>query len=308
MRIWTKLPKSPPAKGAAVTIGAFDGIHVGHRRILDEVVLLARGLGVAGVVVTFDPHPMSILQPEEPPCLLTSMEEKISLIRESGVDNLVILRFSPKLARQSAEAFAKKVLLKRLSMRRLVIGYDFRFGRDRQGDALYLESLGEAAGFGVDIVPPVSFLGHPVSSTRIRTAIVRGDVRSAARMLGRPYSVGGSVVRGDGRGAALAYPTANLEMDEPGKILPAKGVYAVTARVGGRQIPGVLYIGTKPTFGGQAETVEVHMMGLERNLYGRRVEVSFVERLRDEIRFRNDQGLKQAIRRDVARAQRVLSI
>jgi riboflavin kinase/FMN adenylyltransferase len=295
-------------KPAVVTIGAFDGIHIGHRRILDEVVLLARGLGVRGVVLTFDPHPMSVLQPIEAPCLLTPFKEKAGLIGETGVDDLVLLRFSPKLASQSAEWFVKNILLKKLNMRRLVIGYDFRFGRDRQGDALYLESLGEAAGFGVDIVPPVNFRDHPVSSTRVRTALLRGDVNSAARMLGRMYSFTGWVVRGEGRGVVLRYPTANLDLRDTQKMLPAKGVYAVSARLGERKTPGALYIGTKPTFAGQARTVEVHMLGLEGNLYGKRVEVSFVERLRDEVRFEDGAHLSKAIRRDVARAKRILSI
>jgi riboflavin kinase/FMN adenylyltransferase len=291
-----------------VTIGAFDGIHIGHRRILDEVVMLAKGLGVRGVVVTFDPHPLAVLQPDEAPSILTSPDEKRQLIEETGMDDLVLLRFSPKLACQSAEWFVKNTLLKKLNMRRLVIGYDFRFGRDRQGDALYLESLGEAEGFGVDTVPPVNFRDHPVSSTRVRTALVRGDVESAARMLGRQYSFKGSVIRGEGRGAGLSYPTANIDPGDPNKILPAKGVYAVTTRVGGTDRPAVLYIGTKPTFSGRSSTIEAHIMGMEGNLYGKSIEVAFAGRLRDEIRFENDADLRKAIAGDVSRAKGLLSI
>jgi riboflavin kinase/FMN adenylyltransferase len=270
--------------------------------------MLARGLGVRGVVVTFDPHPIAVLQPEEAPCLLTLLDEKRGLIEETGIDDLVLMKFSPKLASRSAEWFVKNLLLKKLNMRRLVIGYDFRFGRDRQGDALYLESLGEAEGFGVDTVPPVNFQDHPVSSTRVRTALVRGDVESAARMLGRLYTISGAVVKGEGRGAGLSYPTANIDLGDLTKILPAKGVYAVTARMGLKQRPAVLYIGTKPTFGGRSTTVEVHIPGIRGNQYGRLVEVAFVERLRDEIRFENDADLTRAIAEDISKAKGLLAI
>jgi len=290
-----------------VTIGAFDGIHIGHRKILGEVVLLAHGLRVRGAVVTFDPHPMSVIQPGESPCLLTTTGEKAGLIRELGLDELAVMRFSPKLAERTAEWFVKNVLLARLNMRRLVIGYDFRFGRGREGDASYLRSLGEKYGFGVDIVPPVRYLRHPVSSTRVRTALVRGDVKSAARMLGRPYSLAGLVSRGEGRGRKLTYPTANLEIEEARKVLPSRGIYAVRVGLGSRLAPGALYIGTKPTFGGRTESVEVHILGRKGNLYGRRLEVSFVQRLRDDAEFRDEAALKKAIARDIARARKILS-
>jgi riboflavin kinase/FMN adenylyltransferase len=292
---------------SAVTIGAFDGIHIGHLKILGEVVLLARGLGIRGVVLTFEPHPISVIQPHEAPCLLTSTEEKIGLIKEAGIDEAVILRFNPKLAQQSAEWFVENVLLSRLGMTRLVIGYDFRFGRGREGDASYLESLGEESGFGVDIVPPVRYLSHPVSSTRVRTALLRGDVKAAGKMLGRPYSFTGVVTKGEGRGKTLAYPTANLEMTDPKKMLPSRGIYAARVQVGPGEFPGALYIGTKPTYGGRAESIEVHIMGIDRNLYGSRLKVSLVERMRDDIRFKNDAALRRAIDRDVSRAKKILS-
>ncbi len=290
-----------------VTIGAFDGIHMGHRKILGEVVLLARGLGVRGAVVTFDPHPMSVIQPGESPCLLTTTAEKAGLIRDVGLDELAVMRFSPKLAERTAEWFVKNVLLARLNMRRLVIGYDFRFGRGREGDASYLKSLGEKHGFGVDIVPPVRYLGHPVSSTRVRTALVRGDVKSVARMLGRPYSVKGVVSRGEGRGRKLTYPTANLEIEGVRKMLPSQGIYAARVHLGSQVEPGAFYIGTKPTFGGRTESVEVHIIGWKGSLYGRRLEVSFVQRLRDDAEFGGEGALKKAIARDIARARKILS-
>jgi riboflavin kinase/FMN adenylyltransferase len=292
---------------SAVTVGSFDGVHLGHRRILDEIVLLAKGLGVTGVVVTFDPHPMAVLHSKQAPCLLTTTQEKVELIDEIGVDQIVILRFTAKIARKSAEWFVRNLLLERLNMRRLVIGYDFKFGKGREGDAAYLEGLGEDLGFGVDIVPPVSYRGHPISSTRVRTALVRGDISSAAKMMGRPYALTGVVVKGEGRGRILDFPTANLKVAEPRKMLPADGVYAVMVRMGRDRWPGALYVGTKPTFGGAVRGAEVHIMGSVGDLYGRKARVSFAARIRDDARFDDEGTLRRAIGRDIARARRILS-
>ena len=307
MRVIREVTSIRCRKDSVVTIGSFDGIHLGHRKILKEVVLLAGGLAATGVVVTFEPHPMAVLHPKEAPCLLTTTSEKVGLIREIGVGKAVIVRFTPKLAARSAEWFVRDLLIDRLSMRRLVIGYDFRFGVEREGDAPYLERLGERLGFGVDIVPPVNYLNHPVSSTRVRTALIRGDVESAARMLGRLYGLAGKVVRGDGRGRMLEFPTANLEIGDSAKIVPANGVYAVWAELGRRSVPAALYIGTRPTFGGGRRSVEVHIPDLRGALYGRRVRVAFVKKIRDDAVFPGPEALTDAIREDVAKATRLLS-
>lgn len=307
MRVIKDISRIRARKESVVTIGSFDGIHLGHRKILKEVVLLARGLSVTGLVVTFDPHPMAILHPKEAPCLLTTASEKGSLIRDVGVGKVIIVQFTPKLAKRSAEWFVRDLLIERLNMRRLVIGYDFRFGVGREGDAPYLERLGEKLGFGVDIVPPVNYLSHPVSSTRVRTALVRGDVVAAASMLGRPYRFAGRVVRGEGRGRMLEFPTANLEIGDSAKVLPADGVYAVRVDMGRKQAPGALYIGTKPTFGGKVRGVEVHIMDVKGTLYGRKVGVAFIKRIRDDAAFPGPEALRDAIGKDVARAMRLLS-
>ena len=290
-----------------VTIGVFDGVHLGHRRILDEVGLLATGIGARSVVLTFHPHPATVFRPDEAPQMLTTLEERLELLRTAGIDETVVLRFTAALARQRAEWFTQRVLVDRIGMSRLVIGYDFRFGRGREGNAGYLESLGEKMGFGVDIVPPVTWAGHPISSTRARTALARGDVRAAARVLGRPYSLSGRVVRGEGRGRRLAYPTANLAVARSGKILPRAGIYAVRAKTGGIIYPGALYIGSKPTYGGGATSVEVYLVGRRAGLYGRKVEVLLVDRLRDEQAFRDDLALKRAIAGDVKRVRRLIA-
>jgi riboflavin kinase/FMN adenylyltransferase len=192
-------------------------------------------------------------------------------------------------------------------MRRLVIGYDFRFGVSREGDAPYLERLGEKLGFGVDIVPPVNYLDHPVSSTRVRTALVRGDVEAAASMLGRPYRFMGKVVRGRGIGRTLDFPTANLRMVEPEKALPANGVYAVRLDLTGVEAAGALYIGPRHTFGDGSDSIEVYLMGFKGNLYGRKMDVSLMGRIRGDAKFTGPAELQAAIRRDVARAKSLLS-
>jgi riboflavin kinase/FMN adenylyltransferase len=292
---------------SVVTVGSFDGVHLGHRRILSEVAMLARGLSVVGVAVTFDPHPMAVLHPEEAPCLLTTAAERVGLMRETGVREAVVLRFTAKLAARPAEWFVRTILLERLSMRRLVIGYDFRFGVSREGDAPYLEHMGERLGFGVDIVPPVNYLDHPVSSTRVRTALVRGDVEAAASMLGRPYRFTGKVVKGKGIGRTLDFPTANLKMVEPEKTLPANGVYAVRVGVDKAEAAGALYIGPRPTFGGRTNSIEVHLIGFEGSLYGRRVRVSLLKRIRGDVAFAGPGDLREAIREDVGRVKSLLS-
>jgi riboflavin kinase/FMN adenylyltransferase len=297
--------RAGPGK-AVVTIGAFDGIHLGHRRILDEVVLVARGIGARAAVVTFDPHPAMVFRPDEPPMMLATLEERLALIAGAGIDETVVLEFTRGLARRRADWFTRRILVERLSLARLVIGYDFRLGREREGDAAYLEVLGEEIGFGVDIVPPVKWAGHPISSTRVRTALARGDVKVAARMLGRPYGLRGKVVRGEGRGRRLEYPTANLAVDDSRKMLPRPGIYAARVALGRTVCGGALYVGTKPTYGGGPVTVEVYLIGARANLYGRKLDVTFVDRLRDERNFKSDGALKRAIASDVRRAIRVL--
>lgn len=307
MKVTREISKIRGHEASVVTVGSFDGVHLGHRRILAEVVMLAQGLSVAGVAVTFDPHPMATLHPEEAPCLLTGTRERVELMRESGLYEVVVVDFTAGFAGRSAEWFVKNVLLKRLNMRRLVIGYDFRFGASREGDAPYLERLGEELGFGVDIIPPVNYLDHPVSSTRVRTALVRGDVESAASMLGRPHMFTGKVVRGQGIGRKLDFPTANLEPLDPNRALPANGVYAVRVEVGSALTAGALYIGPRPTFRGKVNSIEVHLVGFEGSLYGKRMRVHFVGRIRGDRVFASPAALSKAIRRDVEAANRLIS-
>lgn len=288
-----------------VTVGSFDGMHLGHQKILSEVLMLSRSLKLRSVVVTFDPHPLSVVQGNQIPKLLTTLDEKIDLLRASGIDIVVVIKFTSKLASREADWFTKRVLVTKLKMRRLVIGYDFRFGKERKGDVTCLESLGTELGFGVDIIPPVTYAGFPISSTRIRTSIVRGDMESAAQMLGRPYWFSGKVIKGEGRGRLLEFPTANLSIQGANKIIPPSGVYAAKVRTGKTKIPGALYIGRRPTFGGNHPSVEIHLIGHHGVLYGKRLTVEVISRLRDEMVFKKIEDLKRTIARDVNKVLRI---
>ncbi|MGQ9602840.1 MAG: bifunctional riboflavin kinase/FAD synthetase [bacterium] len=291
-------------KPTVVTVGSFDGVHLGHQKILSELVMLARSLNLKSVVVTFDPHPLSVLQGNQAAYLLTSTDEKIDLLRSSCVEIAIVIKFTAKFANREADWFIKKVLMQRLNMKRLVIGYDFRFGKGRKGDVTCLEFLGAELGFGVDIIPPVTYVGFPISSTRIRTAILRGDMESAAKMLGRLYSFSGKVVKGEGRGTLLNFPTANLEVEGKNKMLPPAGVYSAIVTVGGKRLRGALYIGGKPTFASDSIGVEVHLPGFHGSLYGKRLVVEVISKIRNEIAFRRIEDLKDAIAKDVERILR----
>jgi riboflavin kinase / FMN adenylyltransferase len=220
-------PLPQDGRGAVVTVGTFDGVHRGHLAVLAELRRQAAGTGRRSVLVTFHPHPLRIVRPDAAPSLLTTPDEKKEILAETGIDYAVFLAFTPALSRFSPRRFVEEVLVRRLGLAHLVIGYDHGFGRGRSGDVNTLREIGAEIGFRVDVVDAVPLDGEPVSSSRIRKALIAGDVRAAAAALGRPYSLRGTVVRGDGRGRQLGFPTANLRVNDPDKLLPFEGVYAV---------------------------------------------------------------------------------
>jgi len=298
----------PQDRGAVVTVGTFDGVHRGHWTVLQEIRDRAAATGRRSVLVTFDPHPLRIVRPEIAPALLTTPIEKKEILAESGLDYAVFLKFTPELQRYSPERFVEEILWRGVGAEELVIGYDHGFGRDRSGDVDTLRAVGDRLGFAVDVVGPVLADEEPISSTRLRTAVAEGRVDVAARGLGRPYSVQGVVVRGDGRGARLGFPTANLTGFGTDKLLPASGVYAVRAwsrRHG--DFLGALHLGPRPTFPGAAPSVEVHLLDAEPDLYGERLRVDFVERIRGVESFPSVDDLVAQMERDVASAREILS-
>ncbi len=295
----------PPA--SVVTVGTFDGVHLGHLAVLDEVRREARRRDARSVVVTFEPHPLRVVRPQDAPRLLTTPVEKLSLLRAAGVDHVGTLRFTPELAGFSPRRFVAEVLIERFGMVRLVMGHDHGLGRGRSGNVDALREIGRELGFGLDVVPALVIDDAPISSTRIRQALDRGDVGFAARGLGRPYSIRGRVVRGAGRGRELGIPTANLDVDDAHKLLPLEGIYAVRARVDGPPLDGVLHLGPRPTFEREPPSVELHLFDFDGELYGRDVEVAFCARIREIRSFARIEALIAAMHDDCARARSLLA-
>lgn len=295
------------ARGAAVAIGNFDGVHLGHRAVIERARAHARHLGVPLGVVTFEPHPREVLDPERAPARLTPFARKAELLRELGIERLYVLRFGPALMRLAAEAFVAEILVDRLGVRAVVTGEDFRFGYRRAGDVGLLSALARRFGFAWAAVPKFVVDGDICSSTRIRAALEAGEVAAAARLLGHAYEVRGGVVAGDGIGRELGYPTANLRPAGCRPLLPANGIYAVRAAVrrerGWRWHPAVASLGTRPTFGGVERRLEVHLLDGRHELYGCRLRVAFLERLREERRFATVEELLAEMARDCARAR-----
>lgn len=304
------LPREPG--GSVVTVGTFDGVHRGHWAVLQEIGRRARATGRRAVLVTFHPHPLRIVRPEVAPPLLTTPDEKKEILAESGLDWAVFVHFTPALSRLSPRTFVEEVLVGRIGVGELVIGYDHGFGRGRSGDADTLREIGRELGFAVDVVGPVELGGESISSTRIRAAVQDARLDDARAGLGRPYAFRGVVVRGEGRGRALGFPTANLRVGSPDKLLPPPGVYAVRGvlpegETPGGMVPGALHIGPRPTFRGSPPSVELHLIDFERDLYGEVVRVDLVRRLREIRPFGSPEALVAQLARDVEEARRVLA-
>jgi riboflavin kinase/FMN adenylyltransferase len=300
-----QLPAALPrgGRGAVVTVGTFDGVHRGHREVLQEITRRAQRTGRRSVLVTFHPHPLRVVRPEMAPPLLTTAAEKKELLAESGLEYAVFLPFTRALQQYPARRFVEEILLGRLGMEELVIGYDHGFGKDREGSVETMRALGAELGFAVDVVGAVRTGEEPISSSRIRRALEDGDVVAAARGLGRPYSLRGVVVRGDQRGRKLGYPTANIRVGDPEKLLPREGVYAVYGWVGETRVPGLLHLGSRPTFQGAPPTVELHLLDWSGDLYGREVRVNFCACLRGVHRFASVEELVAQMQRDEAAAR-----
>ena len=290
-------------RGGAVSIGNFDGVHLGHAALLSETVRQARALHGPAVVLTFDPHPLKLLHPERFRPVLTTIPERARVLRELGADHVLILHTTPELLRLTPDEFFRRVVRDGLAARALAEGQDFRFGHDRAGSVETLAELCREAGITFAVVAPFALDGQVVSSSRARAALDRGDVTAAARLLGRPYRLQGKVGLGQQRGRTLGFPTANL--DPMYTLAPADGVYAVRAWHGGAAWPGAANVGPNPTFGEDAHKVEVHLIGFRGDLYGQELAVDFLRRLRDTRPFRGAEDLKAQLRRDVEQARRV---
>ena len=290
---------------AVVTIGNFDGIHLGHQLIIRRLVEEARRENCPAIVISFDPHPKMVLHPERRPFyLITSLEEKTRLLSALDVNTFILIPFSLEYARTTAEEFVRGVLEERLHIRKIIIGHDYTFGRGKEGNEAFLSAFGKQLGFEVEVMNAVRVGETTVSSTRIREALLAGEVRLAASLLGRPYKLGGRVISGNRRGVLLGFPTANISPDK--ELIPARGVYAVDVLLEGIHRQGALSIGINPTFTDGKHSIEVHIIDFHEDIYGKTLDMLFIERLRDEIRFDSPEALIAQIEQDIAQVREIL--
>ena len=305
MLVFRRIPSS--AQGARVlTIGNFDGVHLGHQAMLERVVARARADGLAAAVMTFEPHPRELFAPDQAPARLSSLREKLNLLAACGIDETFICRFDRKLASLTAEEFVGQVIVAGLAARHLIIGDDFRFGKGRSGDFALLQRAGATQGFGVEAMHTVDVDGERVSSSALREALADGDLEHAARLLGRPYCIAGRVRHGDKIGRQLGFPTANVLLKR--KKLPLSGVFAVTvAGLAETPLPGAASLGVRPTLGdGLQPVLEVQLLDFEREIYGAHVTVNFMHKLRDEAKYASLDALKAQIAKDAEAARQRL--
>jgi riboflavin kinase/FMN adenylyltransferase len=293
-------------RGAVVTIGNFDGVHLGHQHIFRQLIAEAHKERRPAVVISFDPHPKMVLHPERRPFyLITSLEEKIRHLSNLGIDALILIPFSLDYARTTADEFVSGFLWERLRIRKILIGHDYTFGLGKEGNKAFLTAAGGRLGFEVEVLGAFQVGETTISSTRIRKALLAGEVRYAASLLGRPYNLAGEVISGSHRGAGLGFPTANIRPDK--ELIPPSGVYAVHVLIEGKGHQGVLNIGFNPTFADQKLSIEVHIFDFNENIYGKPLDVLFVERLRDEIHFASPGELVAQIEKDIVRVREILA-
>jgi riboflavin kinase / FMN adenylyltransferase len=293
-------------RGCVVTIGTYDGIHLGHQALLDRLKQHAAQLSAPTVLLTFEPMPREYLSPEAPPARLTSLRERWRVLEGMSLDKVLLLRFGEGLRNLSGEAFAS-LLARDLAARAVVVGHDFRFGCSGEATAPMLAEAGRRLGFSVDVVPPVMLDGERVSSSGVRDALGRGEFDIAERRLGRPYTMRGRVVPGQRLGRDLGFPTANLRIER--RRAPLKGIFAVRVHgIGVTPLAGVASLGTRPTVGGVHTLLEVHLFDFAADIYGREIEVEFVAKLRDEEHFPTVEALVEQIHRDAAQARRILNV
>jgi len=305
MQVEEELAKLSLNKDTLLTIGVFDGVHLGHKYLLSQLTEHARQQNLLSVVVTFRQHPQEVLSPQTKLPFLTNLTERTNLLKSAGVEAIVILSFTSELAQLSAHQFVG-LLKKYLRMRGLVIGPDFTLGRNREGNIDSLRLLGKDMNFTVIVIPPIMINGEVVSSTAIRSALASGDMKKVLSLVGRPFSLNGRVTSGAGRGLRLGFPTANLDV-APERALPPDGVYATWAYIDGKTYPSVTNIGKRPTFGGNQRAVEVYVLDYHRDLYGCELKIDIMARLRSEKKFDTTDELKKQITEDIKQGRAILN-
>ena len=289
-----------------ITIGNFDGVHIGHLSLFQRVKDLAETIGGESIIITFYPHPIKVLSPSNGPPLITSHDQKVHLIEAAGIDVFLVIHFTPEFATMTASDFVLEIVHAKIGARAVVVGPDYRFGHKREGDIPALTRMGRELNFEVHVVPDITLNGVEVSSSTIRQFVTMGDLKRAREMLGRDYQVAGRVVRGRDRGGRLlGFPTANLQLIE--ELTPRPGVYATEVVIEGQIYDGATNIGFSPTFENGAFSVETHILDFSEDIYGKVIQVRFIERLRDEITFSGPEELSQQIQKDVNLARKILA-
>jgi riboflavin kinase / FMN adenylyltransferase len=305
VRTAATFPFDRVVSGSVATIGSYDGLHLGHRQLLQSVLGLARENGLPSVVMSFEPTPREFFSATRPPARLMRFREKFDALAAAGIDIFYCPRFDRRMRSMPADTFIRQLLIQAMNLRHLVIGDDFRFAERREGSVLHLQRAGRALAFDVHQIPSVVVEGERVSSTAIREALWSGDLERAGRLLGRHYSMSGKVVRGDNLGKQLGFPTANVDLRR--RQSPVMGIFAARVRgLGRKPLDAVASVGTRPTFGGTKPLLEVHIFDFDRGIYGSYIHVDFIARLRSEEKFANEQELIEQMHRDAARAKELL--
>ncbi|MCW8803292.1 MAG: bifunctional riboflavin kinase/FAD synthetase [Ignavibacteriaceae bacterium] len=308
MKIIKDLTEIDRDEKSVITLGTFDGLHLGHQQIVDTVINKSLQSGGRSFLITFDPHPRKVIPGRNDVKILSDLEEKFVILEELGLENLFVINFTEEFSRQSPEGFVEKYLVKGIGLSEIVIGYDHHFGKERDGNFKLLQDLGQKFKFIVTVVPELSVGGETVSSTKIRNALLSGDVVKAGKMLGRPYSFKGKVVRGDGRGKKLGFPTANLSTRNEDKLIPAKGIYAAECKVENEKHFGLLSLGSRPTFHNDGDIIpEFYIFDFDKDIYDKIMQVNVVERIRDEQKFGSVEKLIIQMKKDEKSGREILS-
>jgi riboflavin kinase/FMN adenylyltransferase len=307
MKIYYSIDDFSNLDCAVVTSGTFDGVHVGHQKILSRLKEVSEKCSGETVVITLWPHPRLVLQPEDRSLkLLNTFEEKAELLKEQGIQHLLRIPFTKEFSQISSAEFISKILVRIIGTRKLVIGYDHRFGKNREGSFEELKRNGPAYGFDVEEIPRQDVDHVAVSSSKIRHALEKGDVETASHFLGRPYSLSGRVIKGDQLGRTLGFPTANIDVDSHYKLIPAEGIYAARIEHEGKRYGGMLYIGNRPTVDGSAQSIEVNIFDFAQDIYGQNLKVSFIKFLRGDVKFNDLESLKLQLQEDQLASLHVL--
>jgi len=308
MKIIKDLAEIKRDKKSVITLGTFDGLHLGHQEIVGEVIHKSREIEGRSFMLTFEPHPRKVIPGRNDVKLLSTLEEKIEILEKLDLENLFVINFTMEFSKQTPEDFVKKYLIDGIGLSEIVIGYDHHFGKGRDGNFELLKEIGKKNNFSVTLVPEYSVDGETISSTKIRNALLEGDVLKAGKMLGRNYSFKGKIVRGDGRGRKLGFPTANISVNDEDKLIPAKGIYAAECTVQKEKHFGLLSLGSRPTFHKDGDVIpEFYIFDFDRDIYDEIMKVELVEKIRDEEKFNSVDDLIIKMKKDEEKGRIILS-